>query len=94
MELQETFIIKRVLNEKGIKVWPFKVDKLILSLLATGIKPSAISNNIAFQATSVLSGRNIQVKELPSEVYIYRCRGKIRLVILMYAAYQLAKTPI
>ena len=38
------------MNEKGNKVWPYQVDKLILLLLVNGTKPSTILDNIILQA--------------------------------------------
>ena len=78
-ELCKQFEIGKALNEKGKVVQKFGINKLILLMLVSRIKPLVIPNNITLKASSI-GGRNVIVKELPSKVHICRCRGKIRII--------------
>ena len=46
-----------------------------MSLLENGTNPLDILDDVALKAASIVRGRNVEVKELPSEAHVRRCRG-------------------
>ena len=85
----DAIVIGKVRNEKGVLCWPVNTTKLILDLLANGTRPSAMSSSIAIHAKTF--GREVVIKDLPSDSHVRRCRGILRCVEETSSGYRLAK---
>ena len=69
--------------------WPLWMLQLVLEMLVNGTPPSAISANIASQASLTTPG--VTIDNLPGDSYIRRCRTILRVIGETLAAYRLGK---
>ena len=88
----QEIVIYKVCNEKAYPYWPVYVTKIILELLANGMRPSTYIDNIAIHAKSL--GTRVVIREFLSKSYGRRSRGILRITLEICSTIRLGKSPL
>ena len=78
----------------GSYTWPIWMIHHILEQISNGTPPSAISPNIAYQATLAMPGVKVIAQELPRINFICSCQKILRIIGDILVVYRIVKVEI